>query len=106
MYTIRNVHCQEGISGAKEAAEPETGLGRGGPIMICTESTVKTRYRIWIVRYEGAPPDCWHDVPLDAIAVEPAERGTMAVRQAGRYVETFNRAALGGARKVGLLPCR
>ena len=42
----------------------------------------------------------WHDVPAGAIAVEPAEPGTMTVRQAGRYVEAFNRAAQSGPRKI------
>jgi hypothetical protein len=61
---------------------------------------VGTRYRVWIVRYEGWRPEAWHDMPEGAIAIEPAERGTMSVRQAGRYVEAFNRAARNGSQKI------
>ena len=53
-----------------------------------------TRYRVWVVRYEGLPPADWHEAPAGAVAVEPAEEGTMTSRQAHRYVEAFNRAAL------------
>ncbi len=59
-----------------------------------------TRHRVWIVRYEGWRPGTWHDIPAGAIAVEPAERGTMTTRQARRYVEAFNRAAQNGPRKT------
>ena len=58
------------------------------------------RYRVWMVRYQRWQPDGWHDVPADATAVEPAERGTMSIRQARRYVEAFNRAAHGGPQKI------
>ena len=61
---------------------------------------MKTRYRVWIVRYEGRRPGAWHDVPDGAIAVEPAERRTMTVRQAGRYVEAFNRTVEGGPQRI------
>jgi hypothetical protein len=61
---------------------------------------VEIRRRVWIVRYQGERPDRWGDVPAGAIAVEPAERRTMAARQAQRYVEAFNRAAQNGPRKV------
>jgi hypothetical protein len=60
---------------------------------------VGTRYRVWIVRYEGGRPGGWRDVPPGAIAIEPAERGTMTARQARRYVEAFNRAAQDGPQK-------
>ena len=60
----------------------------------------KGRCRVWIVRYGGDPPADWHDIPRDAVAMEPAERQTMSAGQARRYVEAFNRAAVGGARKV------
>ena len=59
-----------------------------------------TRYRVWIVRYQGCRPEAWHDVPDGAIAVEPAERGTMSARQAERYVEAFNRAVESGSQKI------
>ena len=62
--------------------------------------TARTRCRVWIVRYEGPQPAGWRDVPPAAVALEPAEPGTMSARRAGRYVEAFNRAALAGRRKV------
>ena len=68
--------------------------------MVCTERIAGTRYRVWIVRYEGLPPANWHDVPTGAVAVEPAEDGAMTRRQAHRYVEAFNRAAIGARRRV------
>ena len=58
------------------------------------------RYRVWIVRYEPPPPATWHDVPPGAIAVEPAESGTMTARRARHYVEAFNRAAQAGGRGI------
>ena len=58
------------------------------------------RYRVWIVQYQGWRPEGWHDVPPGAIAVEPAERGTMTARQARQYVETFNRAVQSGPQTV------
>lgn len=61
---------------------------------------VESRYRIWIVRYQGWPPRAWHDIPMDAIAVEPAERGAMTGRRARCYVEAFNRAAQPGSQKI------
>jgi hypothetical protein len=61
---------------------------------------VEARKRVWIVRYRGQQPDGCRDVPSGAVAVEPAERGTMSARRAGRYVEAFNRAAQSGPRKV------
>ena len=54
---------------------------------------METRYRVWIVRYQQWQPSGWHDVPPEAIAVEPAEPGTMTGRRSRRYVEAFNRAA-------------
>lgn len=78
MYIITEVSCQE---------QP------GGWAM-------KTRYRVWIVRYEGRQPDVWLGVPAGAVAVEPAERRTMTARQARPYVEAFNRTVQKGPRKV------
>jgi len=57
------------------------------------------RFRVWIVAYEGAAPTDWRSVPPGAIAVSPAERGTMSARRAGVYVEAFNRAAAAGPAK-------
>lgn len=58
------------------------------------------RCRVWIVQYEGAPPIAWHDIPVEAVAIEPAEGQAMTARRAARYVEAFNRAAVGGVQKV------
>jgi hypothetical protein len=68
--------------------------------MGCREQTVEIRCRVWIVRYEGIRPTSWHDVPAGAVAIEPAEGQAMTVRRARRYVEAFNRSALGGTQKV------
>jgi hypothetical protein len=59
---------------------------------------VKTRYRVWIVQYEGERPDRWSDVPPGAVAIEPAEPGTLCICKARRYVEAFNRATWEGPR--------
>ncbi len=68
--------------------------------MVFREQCPEIRCRVWIVRYEGIQPAGWHDVPPGAVAVAPAERGTMAIRRARRYVEAFNRAATEGCGKV------
>jgi hypothetical protein len=65
-------------------------LSRASPFR--GEKIVAGRYRVWIVRYESRQPDTWYGVPAGAIALEPAERGTMSGRHARRYVEAFNRA--------------
>jgi hypothetical protein len=67
--------------------------------MVGAKRAVGTRFRVWIVRYEGLPPVHWLDIPPGAIAVEPAEKRPMTARQARHYVEAFNRAARNGARK-------
>jgi hypothetical protein len=64
------------------------------------EEAVKIRCRVWIVRYEGAAPSAWLDVPAGAVAIEPAEGRVMTARRARRYAEVFNRAALAGTQKV------
>ena len=61
---------------------------------------VENACRVWIVRYGESVPTGWHDVPPGAVAIEPAEGHAMTTRQARRYVEAFNRSALGGVRKV------
>jgi hypothetical protein len=53
------------------------------------------RFRVWIARYEDWRPGSDRDVPPAAVAVEPAEQGTMSREEAGEYVEAFNTAALG-----------
>jgi len=57
------------------------------------------RYRVWIVRHATFSPTDWREIPPGAIAVEPAESGTMTMRRASRYVEAFNRAALAHSAK-------
>ncbi|MEE8450346.1 MAG: hypothetical protein V3R99_00475 [Thermoguttaceae bacterium] len=52
------------------------------------------QFRVWIAAYDGWKPRDCHDVPPKAVAVEPAEEGTMSVEQAAAYVEAFNRTAL------------
>lgn len=65
----------------------------------CSEGR-SCRYRVWIVACsQGLPPRC-SDVPPDAIALEPAEEGTLSAGQAARYVEAFNRAVLGARRRI------
>ena len=59
---------------------------------------VDIRCRVWIVHYKTFQPADWHDVPPEAVAVEPAESETMTVPQARRYVEAFNRVAFGRSR--------
>jgi hypothetical protein len=61
---------------------------------------VENRHRVWIVRYAGRRPNGWCELPTGAVAVEPAERGTMTARRARQYVEAFNRAAEGGREQV------
>lgn len=58
------------------------------------------RYRVWIVAYRDWMPESYRDVPPEAVAIEPAERGNMSARQAARYVEAFNRAALALRRRI------
>jgi hypothetical protein len=58
------------------------------------------RYRVWIAAYQQWQPANCQDVPPQAIALEPAEQGTMSARQARRYVAAFNRAALGQGRRL------
>jgi hypothetical protein len=68
-------------------------------VQTCTgKQDVGIRYRVWIVRDEGWHPDS-PGQPTGAIAIEPAEKGTMTARQAQRYIEAFDRAAQGHARR-------
>ena len=58
------------------------------------------RFRVWIVRYDDWQPEDLRGVPPRAMALEPAERGTMSARQAAMYTEAFNRAALAASRRL------
>lgn len=64
------------------------------------------RYRVWIVSYQSwTPQDCW-DTPPNAVAMEPAQDGTMTTREAFAYVGAFNRATIARGERiwaVGLL---
>jgi hypothetical protein len=61
---------------------------------------VGNRYRVWIVRYQGRPPENWRKIPANSTAIEPAERGAMTAKNARRYIEAFNRAAQMGPKKI------
>jgi hypothetical protein len=52
------------------------------------------RFRVWIARYVDWLPGSGDEVPPAAVAVEPAEQGTMSGEEAATYVEAFNAAAL------------
>jgi hypothetical protein len=58
------------------------------------------RFRVWIAVYRDWQPGHYRDLPPQAIALEPAEPGTMSARQARRYVGAFNRVALARGKKV------
>jgi hypothetical protein len=58
------------------------------------------RFRVWITRYRKWRPQDFRAVPPEAVALEPAEDGTMSAPEAIGYVEAFNRAALRQRRKV------
>jgi hypothetical protein len=68
--------------------------------MTGTKRAAGIRFRVWIVRYEGLPPERLLDTPPGATAVEPAEKRVLTARQARHYVEAFNRAASDGVRKI------
>ena len=68
--------------------------------MIDQDTAGPGRYRVWIARYQNGRPRSCHDVPPDAVALQPAETETMSARQAAKYVEAFNRAALRRRRKI------
>ena len=65
-----------------------------------TDCARGSRFRVWIAAYDRWQPTDFGDVPTAAVAIEPAEDGTMSKSQADAYVEAFNRAALGGRRKI------
>lgn len=58
------------------------------------------QFRVWIAGYDRWRPRDHRDVPPAAVALEPAEEGTMSATQAAAYVEAFNRAALGRKRAI------
>jgi hypothetical protein len=60
-----------------------------------TTHSAGDRFRVWIARCEHCQPGGDGQVPPAAVAVEPAEQGTMSADEAATYVEAFNRAALG-----------
>lgn len=64
------------------------------------DRATRRRFRVWIVRYEEWQPEDLHCVPPCAVALEPAEQGTMSGRQAALYAEAFNRAALAASRRL------
>jgi hypothetical protein len=58
------------------------------------------RYRVWIAAVSGWQPRKCLDVPPTAVAIEPAEEGTMSARRAAAYVRAFNRVHLGPHPKI------
>lgn len=64
------------------------------------ETPAALRFRVWITRYEDWLPRSLRDRPPKATAVEPAEKGTMNARDAGVYIEAFNRAAIEAGRRL------
>jgi hypothetical protein len=64
------------------------------------DHTAANRYRVWIARYDHWRPAGPQAVPPRAVALEPAEPGTMSAAQAACYAEAFNRTALAGGRKI------
>lgn len=63
----------------------------------------RRRFRVWIVRYDAWEPQNPSDHPPAAVALEPAEEGTMTARQARAYAEAFNRATLAAGRSLWAL---
>ena len=60
----------------------------------------RVRYRVWITSCGNWQPEDYGDTPPEAVALEPAEQGTMSSREAGRYVRAFNRIAATRRQKV------
>ena len=52
-----------------------------------------TRFRVWLARCNRSEPGAAGDPSLGAVALEPAEEGTMSCPEAQAYVATFNRVA-------------
>jgi len=65
-----------------------------------TDKQTGRRFRVWIAGYDRWQPAGFAEVPPGAVALEPAEEGTMSAAQATAYVEAFNRAALARQRKI------
>jgi hypothetical protein len=64
-------------------------------------SSVDSRqFRVWITRYEKWRPRSVRDRPPSAVAVEPAEPGTMSAREARAYAAAFNESALAARCKL------
>ena len=58
-----------------------------------TKNAEAARFRVWIAGYAARQGGERADVPPAAVALEPAEEGTMSAEQAKAYVEAFNRSA-------------
>ncbi|OHB72842.1 MAG: hypothetical protein A2V70_01495 [Planctomycetes bacterium RBG_13_63_9] len=68
--------------------------------MTTTERAGEDRFRVWVTACNLGWPSDPHHRPATAVALEPAEEGTMSAQQAAVYVEAFNRAALAAARRI------
>ena len=65
-----------------------------------TKDAEAARYRVWIAGYDARQGTGRTGGPPAAVALEPAEEGTMSTEQAAVYVEAFNRSASAGRREI------
>lgn len=56
------------------------------------DSPAEARFRIWILHCEPWEPRHWHDLPPQAIVLEPAERICFSAAEARDYIAGFNGA--------------
>jgi hypothetical protein len=68
--------------------------------MRATQSDGHSEFRVWITRYDCRRRTADRGGPIAAVALEPAEDGTMSAQQAAEYVRAFNQAALAAARTL------
>ncbi len=63
-----------------------------------TRNAEAAQYRVWIAGYDARQGTGRTNGP--AVALEPAEEGTMSTEQAAVYVEAFNRSVSAGRREI------
>ena len=85
---------KRGPAGARHKVRAMRQGGKTGP----------KRYRVWIAAVSDWQPQYCTDVPPTAVAIEPAEEGTMSARQAAGYIEAFNRGSSAGIPRSGPSP--
>ena len=81
---------RRGPAGARRKGRAVRQGGKTGP----------KRYRVWITAVSDWQPRDLSDLPPTAVAIEPAEEGTLSARQAAGYIRAFNRALPGKHPKV------